>query len=254
MDLLKFKNLSKTKQQQVCRDILYREKYSDSRTVLSGEDLNIMLNVFSNHPNPRKLDNLAHIIVKQSAYARRFTTKKQVCFHTIKKDGSIEDISFTECFIDSARIVSKKEYATDLVLDIPDTTKDIIRNAGLPQIPYIAKNIEHYHTQHIPLKYGTEEFNARRRNSDYSIYFLYYNSEMYYVGSTSCINRRIFEDEHQQIHWYDKTYYNYITLHGIKDRRAAESVEYNFISTIVKHCLFPLKNKVRKKRVKHENL
>jgi hypothetical protein len=38
MDLLKFKNLSKTKQQQVCRDILYREKYSDSHTVLSGED------------------------------------------------------------------------------------------------------------------------------------------------------------------------------------------------------------------------
>ena len=249
MDLLKFTNLSKTKQQQVCRAILYKEKYSDSHTALSGEDLNIMLNVFSNHPNPRKLDNLAHIIVKQSAYARRFTTKKQVCFHTIKKDGSIEDISFTECFVDSARIVSKKEYAKDLILDIPETTKTIIRNAGLPEIPSIAKNIEYYHTQHIPLKYGTEEFNARRRNSDYSIYFLYYNSEMYYVGSTSCIDRRIFEDEHQQIHWYDKTYYNYITLPNIKDRRDAERVEYNFIGTIIKNHLFPLKNKARKKDI-----
>lgn len=235
MNLHSFKQLdSATRQYRHCNEILNRYKQkilagSKHGSELKGEDLKIMLYVLSMHPDSLKMSNAKTIFAKRSKKSTRYTSFPHCCFHVLYEDGRVDDFSYKKCLYNLTK--QSTEYAKTMFVDIPTNYQDILIKEGLQPLPTEIVNVEQ-----DSINMNTM---SKIQKGDCCVYFLWKNSQMYYVGYSRNHINRILLYEHDKIPRPDKTYYCYIK-YDCED--VARKSETKYISTIRSNKMYPIIN------------
>lgn len=241
MNLHSFKQLdSATSKYKYCNKILakYKQKILEeleqkNKTIhgveLDDEDLKIMFHVLSMHPDSFKMINAKTIFVKRSKKSARYTRFPQYCFHVLYEDGRVDDFSLKSCLYDITK--ETQDYAKCITVDIPKNYQDILIKEGLEPIPTNIVNVEQDSINMNTI--------SKLHKGDCCVYFLWKNSQIYYVGYSGNHINRILLYEHDKIPRPDKTYYCYIR-YDCED--VARKSETKYISTIRSNKMYPIIN------------